>query len=184
MLDPSCHGALYRTGLARGGWERSFKRGIHTLRKKDYQIVYCDGLIASSAERARLQTITAVDSFTATAVAAAASRPSKGKSATTKSKTAALKEAVAMPTAASSILSWAQPVPATQAFHRPPTATSAAGPALAAQTFHQPPTATSAAGPALAAQAFHRPPTATSAAAAAAAAAIRRQQSQNKDPSL
>ncbi len=68
VLDPSLHGRQYAYALTHGGWEQRFKRGVHTLRMKDYQIVYCDGLIASPAERRSLQNISAIASFQASEV--------------------------------------------------------------------------------------------------------------------
>eukprot|EP00051_Salpingoeca_urceolata_P008934 m.110082 g.110082 ORF g.110082 m.110082 type:complete len:552 (-) comp16017_c0_seq2:135-1790(-) len=55
LLDPGCPGATYKSHLAEGrGWERLFKRGVHTLRMKQYQLVQCTGIIKPGTQEHRL----------------------------------------------------------------------------------------------------------------------------------
>eukprot|EP00053_Salpingoeca_punica_P011135 m.99664 g.99664 ORF g.99664 m.99664 type:complete len:463 (-) comp15594_c0_seq3:132-1520(-) len=52
ILDPSVPTSDLRAALQRGGWERLVKRGLHTLRMKEYQIVFVNGVLAPEAVEA------------------------------------------------------------------------------------------------------------------------------------
>ncbi|AQK67698.1 zinc finger-containing ubiquitin peptidase 1 isoform X1 [Zea mays] len=58
ILDPGHRTAdLERSLRSKNGWQRLVKRGVHTLRKPQYQLCYVDPGIASSEEMEQLKTI-------------------------------------------------------------------------------------------------------------------------------
>lgn len=61
VLDPA-HSTVALEGLLRQkvGWEKLVKRGMHTLKKPQYQLCYVDPGIASEEEMGKLKTIHSV----------------------------------------------------------------------------------------------------------------------------
>ena len=53
IFDPASNGASIRTNLLGGSakWKRQLKRGLHTVKKKEYQVVYVEGGIMTAHER-------------------------------------------------------------------------------------------------------------------------------------
>lgn len=61
VLDPGHRTAdLERTLTMKKGWQRLVKRGVHTLRKPQYQLCYVDPGIASLEEMSQLKTIDSI----------------------------------------------------------------------------------------------------------------------------
>ncbi|KAM3297110.1 hypothetical protein ACQJBY_039140 [Aegilops geniculata] len=61
VLDPGHRTAdLERSLTTKKGWPRLLKRGVHTLRKPQYQLCYVDPGIASSEETEQLKTIDSI----------------------------------------------------------------------------------------------------------------------------
>ncbi|XP_044951150.1 zinc finger-containing ubiquitin peptidase 1 [Hordeum vulgare subsp. vulgare] len=61
VLDPGHRTADLETSLTtKKGWQRHLKRGVHTLRKPQYQLCYVEPGIASSEEIERLKTIDSI----------------------------------------------------------------------------------------------------------------------------
>ncbi|XP_066324716.1 uncharacterized protein [Miscanthus floridulus] len=61
ILDPGHRTAdLERSLRSKKGWQRPVKRGVHTLRKPQYQLCYVDPGIASSEEMEQLKTIDSI----------------------------------------------------------------------------------------------------------------------------
>lgn len=61
VLDPGHRTAdLERSLTIKKGWQRLVKRGVHTLRKPQYQLCYVDPGIASSEEMSQLKTIDSI----------------------------------------------------------------------------------------------------------------------------
>ncbi|KAK7372884.1 hypothetical protein VNO80_06274 [Phaseolus coccineus] len=61
VLDPSHRtGALERSLTEKVGWQKLLKRGVHTLKKQQYQLCYVDPGIASEEEMEKLKTIDSV----------------------------------------------------------------------------------------------------------------------------
>ncbi|AES98449.1 zinc finger with UFM1-specific peptidase domain protein [Medicago truncatula] len=61
VLDPGHRTAAIESSLReRKGWQRFIKRGVHTLRKQQYQLCYVDPGIASEEEMEKLKTVDSV----------------------------------------------------------------------------------------------------------------------------
>ncbi|XP_027939505.1 zinc finger-containing ubiquitin peptidase 1 [Vigna unguiculata] len=61
VLDPGHRtGALERSLIEKVGWQKLIKRGVHTLKKPQYQLCYVDPGIASKEEMEKLKTIDSV----------------------------------------------------------------------------------------------------------------------------
>jgi len=61
ILDPGHRTAdLERTLRSKKGWQSLVKRGVHTLRKPQYQVCYVDSGIANSEEMEQLKTIDSI----------------------------------------------------------------------------------------------------------------------------
>lgn len=61
VLDPAHRtAALERSLRAKVGWQKHIKRGVHTLKKKQYQLCYVDPGIAGEEEMEKLKTIDSV----------------------------------------------------------------------------------------------------------------------------
>ena len=49
VLDPRCDAGKLRMALEqKKDWQRLIKRGLHTLTKHHYQILYCDGMMTAA----------------------------------------------------------------------------------------------------------------------------------------
>jgi zinc finger-containing ubiquitin peptidase 1 len=55
--------ALVEALASKCGWQRLVKRGIHTLRKAEYQLMYVEDGIASGEQREALRVIAAAERF-------------------------------------------------------------------------------------------------------------------------
>lgn len=65
IFDPGTTSRKYRLSLEQGGWEKRFKRGIHTLRMREYQILYCDGVMTAQ-EQAVSKFVEAAETYSTT----------------------------------------------------------------------------------------------------------------------
>lgn len=58
ILDPAHKTKVLESCLSKKvGWQRYIKRGVHTLKKLDYQLCYMDPGIANGAEMEKLKTL-------------------------------------------------------------------------------------------------------------------------------
>ncbi len=60
VLDPGVPTAKLAAALRDGkGWQRLLKRGVHTLSRPEYQLLYVDDGVASGAELQKLKEVAA-----------------------------------------------------------------------------------------------------------------------------
>jgi hypothetical protein len=64
ILDPSTPGSKLAAALAnRTGWQRLLKRGAHTLRNQQYQLLFVEPGIAAGAQLDALKMLAAVERY-------------------------------------------------------------------------------------------------------------------------
>lgn len=64
VLDPGTAGDKLAAALAaRAGWQRLLKRGAHTLRHYQYQLLHCPPGLAAGAELQALKAVTAAERY-------------------------------------------------------------------------------------------------------------------------
>ena len=66
VFDPNRPGSDYHAALAVGSgvrWAAQWKRGVATLRLREYQLVACAGLLATAGERAASKVLRAAEVF-------------------------------------------------------------------------------------------------------------------------
>lgn len=64
VFDPGTPPAKLAAALhSRHGWQRLLKRGLHTLRHSQYQLVWVEPGLAGEEERQRLKQVAAVERY-------------------------------------------------------------------------------------------------------------------------